>query len=345
MSHFQIAPPPKGHEDSTIIASVSLGKDSTAMLCALRELGVSFRAVFADTGWEAPETYDQLGVIEQALGITIEKVGFEGGMRAAILHRAGFPTRMQRFCTKQLKVLPLRAYHDRVIVETGLDTVSVVGIRADESADRRDAALFEYSDEWRGYVWRPLVAATVEDVLALHHRHGVPVNPLYKRGHGRVGCYPCIYSSKEELALIAEHAPWRIDEIRELERTCESLRAERNAEKPGRYAHMSATFFRAAVADRYESQRAWVPAPPAGKRPKGRLAPEQGPPPEGASPEGSWRIVRVPVYKPMHIDDMVSWANTSRGGRQLKVIREEPQGGCFRWGMCEPPAKPSAGEE
>ena len=55
--------------------------------------------------------------------------------------------------------------------------------------------------------------------------------------------------------------------------------------------------------------------------------------------EGSWRDVRTPVYKPMHIDDIISWSRTSRGGRQLKVIREEPVGGCYRWGMCEPPEK------
>ena len=37
-----------------VMASVSGGKDSTALMLALREADVPFRAVFADTGWESP---------------------------------------------------------------------------------------------------------------------------------------------------------------------------------------------------------------------------------------------------------------------------------------------------
>ena len=62
-----------------IIASVSGGKDSTAMLLALREADIPFRAVFADTGWEAPETYAYLDTLRARLGIVIDVVGAPGG--------------------------------------------------------------------------------------------------------------------------------------------------------------------------------------------------------------------------------------------------------------------------
>ena len=48
---------PEGHEESVFVVSVSGGKDSTATWLRLRESGIECRAVFADTGWEAPETY------------------------------------------------------------------------------------------------------------------------------------------------------------------------------------------------------------------------------------------------------------------------------------------------
>ena len=42
--------------DRVVIASVSGGKDSTAMCLYLQELGIPYRAVHMDTGWEHSDT-------------------------------------------------------------------------------------------------------------------------------------------------------------------------------------------------------------------------------------------------------------------------------------------------
>lgn len=266
-----------------VVASVSGGKDSTALILALREAGIEARHVFADTGWEAQETLDYIDLLRSKLRIEIDTVGVEGGMEARCRYRAGFPGRMQRFCTRELKIQPLRAYHDAL----GVDTISAMGVRGEESTRRAAMAEWEDDDEWGGYVWRPLLRWTVEDVLRAHQRHGVPVNPLYQRGHNRVGCYPCIFASKEEIALIAQHAPERIDRIRDLEAELTQLRADRNAQTPGRYTNASASFF--------QTLR------------KGFTG----------------------------IDNVVTWARTERGGRQLPLLAPAPRGGCMRWGLCD----------
>lgn len=302
MNHPRIALPDAGL-GLLVVASVSGGKDSTALMLACREAEIPFLPVFADTGWEAPESYEYLATLERVLGITFARVGFAGGMRAKIRQRAGFPARMQRWCTRELKLDAIREYHDRVAEEHDTDTVSAVGIRADESPSRALAAEWEYSPEWGGYVWRPLLKWTIADVLAIHHRHGVPIHPLYKRGHSRVGCWPCIFADKEEIRLWAEHDPASVAEVRALELECEQLRAERNAETPGRYKHQVASFFQSREATKDAT----------GKR----------------------------VYLAVHVDRVVEWANTDRGGKQLALIREEPDGGCFRWGLCEPPTRGS----
>lgn len=286
---------PQGHDASTFVVSVSGGKDSTAAILALREADIPARYVFADTGWEVPQTYEHLATLERLLGITIARVEKPGGMVAAAA-AARLPTRVQRWCTRELKIEPIRAYHDAVEKEAIEDVVCVVGIRAEESEARKRLPEFEYDDEWGGYVWRPLIAWTIADVLAIHHRHNVPVNPLYRLGFNRVGCMPCVFAAKEDVRLMAEHFPERVALVRSLENHVSMVRRARNHAEPGRYKHENATWF------------------------LGR--------------DGNAHT----------IDDVVAWSQTARGGKQLPLIRDEPDGGCFRWGFCDA-APPETDEE
>lgn len=288
---------PSSFADDVLIVSVSGGKDSTATVLALREAGIPCRYVFADTGWEAPETYDYLALLESRLGITIARVGVPGGMVAMVRARVGFSWRQRRWCTRMLKLEPLQRHHDEVRAREDVETVAVVGVRADESNDRKDLPEWELCEgghrTWDGYIWRPLIRAVVADVLALHHRHNIPVNPLYRVGFGRVGCMPCINATKAEVALYAQRYPQRVDELRELEREITAARAL----EPERFEMPVASFF-----------------------------------------EGAGRRGAVPI------DEAVAWSRTARGGKQLPLIQQQPNSGCFRWGLCDPPTEETDGE-
>lgn len=197
------------------------------MLLYLRDAGVwPVRAVFFDTGWEHADTYRHVDYLESKLGITIER-------RAAMidlppeleqdaldveealgLHRpspfvrlclrkAIFPRRTVRFCTQELKVWVARDVI-REMHAAGALPVNAVGIRAAESAARAKLGETEISPTLDCMVWRPILRWSEDDVVAIHRRHGVKLNPLYLRGAERVGCFPCIMGSKSEIRMVGK---------------------------------------------------------------------------------------------------------------------------------------------
>lgn len=222
-----------------VVASVSGGKDSTAMCLALREAGIDFDRIFLDTGWEHPATYEFIrGPLTDAIGPITELRGALP-MADLIRKRGMFPSRKIRFCTQELKVKPAQEYLNAMDV----DAVNAVGIRRAESRARSEMTEWEWSKGFDCEVWRPIIAWTEQDVIDIHARHGLKPNMLYLRGARRVGCWPCIMSSKAEIRLVADIDPARIDAIRALE-TEVLVKAEARAAAKG-VALDPPTFFQA----------------------------------------------------------------------------------------------------
>lgn len=214
--------------ERTIYASISGGKDSVAMGLWFKELEFPFHGVFADTGWEHPSLYDHLrGPVTRALG-PIHEVRGELDFVDLVRKKGLFPSRVMRFCTEQLKVLPIQKY--LLEQSDNEEIVNAVGIRRAESKARSKMDMWEWSDSFDCEIFRPLVDWSKDDVIAIHKRHGVPLAPLYEMGAGRVGCWPCIHSAKKEIALVAEKDPARIDLIERLELDLTAAGAARDAE-------------------------------------------------------------------------------------------------------------------
>lgn len=230
-----------GHQ---VVAAVSGGKDSTAMCLWLREQGIPHSRVFADTGWEAPETYAYLDELRDFLGpirtVRNEKLWEnarpgEGGMVELIRQKQMFPSRTRRFCTEKLKLAPLKLHMEALADD--MPVINSIGIRAAESQARSKLTEWEWNDDFDCWVWRPLIAWTEADVIEIHTRNQLRPNPLYLRGSKRVGCYPCIFSNKEEIAALPESIV--ADRIAPIERELTSDAERRGVERPGRsFFHM-----------------------------------------------------------------------------------------------------------
>lgn len=245
--------------DTTIkrIASISGGKDSGAtllFLCEMRDrYGLDFEAVFADTCNEHDITLDYVRWLPKRLGIKVtwvkadftEQIArrrvyvdkhYSEPARSRVLAalkptgipfldlcqwKGRFPSIMAKFCTPELKVLPIHAYQEPYI-DAGYTVESWQGVRADESRGRKHLPKRSLEDVGLWNV-RPILRWDISQVVAMHRRHGLPLNPLYKMGFTRVGCFPCINERKYGIRRIDKISPEHIARIRTWEETVDTV--------------------------------------------------------------------------------------------------------------------------
>lgn len=211
-----------------VLVSFSGGKDSQASLIwAVRKYGVkSVTAVFCDTGWEHQDTYTHINNVVQQLGVplvTLRSDKYKDFVDMSI-KRGRFPSSQRRFCTSELKVVPMIDY----ILSQDDSFIVIQGIRAKESKVRAgyDVECSYFKEYFNGKVkglyhkravldWckthdasvlRPIFHWSAQDVIDYILANDQRPNPLYNRGFSRVGCFPCIMCRKREVQLISKDA-------------------------------------------------------------------------------------------------------------------------------------------
>lgn len=237
------------------IISFSGGKDSLAVLIMVLKRQPEAEVIFCDTGWEHQDTYDYIDRIQAKIGkkITVLRSKLYTGMLDMAKKKGRFPSTKARFCTEELKVKPMVDY----ILDLKEDCIIYQGVRAQESIARaamlakdeyfkhyitpyklklvknkktgileekpvyntyRRKAVLKHLETYSVDVDRPVHRLTAEQVIEYALNEGYELNPLYYKGSGRVGCYPCIMAVQQDILNMAEIEPDYLLKIVEAEK-------------------------------------------------------------------------------------------------------------------------------
>ena len=207
---------------------------------------IDFVTVFCDTGWEHPLTYQYIEEIRRLLDlnlVTLKSKKFDG-MIDLVKKKSRWPSSQRRFCTSELKTIPMVDY----ILDEGNDDILIIqGIRAAESSKRaemqKQCTYFKYyvqpygkdkngKDKYHTYrrkdvlrfrskhsddLLRPVFDWSAQQVIDYILDNGLQPNPLYRMGYKRVGCYPCVMASQQDIYNISVQDPDTINHISRLE--------------------------------------------------------------------------------------------------------------------------------
>jgi phosphoadenosine phosphosulfate reductase len=184
-----------------VVVSYSGGKDSLATLLLVLDAGVKPKLMFIDTGLEFEETKSNVAQVakEFSLDLIVESAGEAFWKNLAYF---GPPAKDFRWCCKTCKLGPATQLIQKNFPE---GVLSFIGQRAYESQQRA-----EKGKVWRN-PWTPnqLAASPIQKWSALHvwiylFSKGANVNPLYRQGLERIGCFMCPATDLAELRKVRE---------------------------------------------------------------------------------------------------------------------------------------------
>lgn len=172
------------------IVALSGGKDSATMAIYLAPKYPNLELVFCDTGRELPEVYTFIGQIEKYLQKLVKRIQYCGRDFDWLLRDYNYylPSIQNRWCTKDLKIIPFERYLGRKTVKN-----VYIGLRADEEREGNYGLRLDVNYKY------PLREAGFgkKDVISILKCAGLDLPDFYKwRATG--GCWCCPFQRKSD---------------------------------------------------------------------------------------------------------------------------------------------------
>ncbi|MBQ1252558.1 MAG: phosphoadenosine phosphosulfate reductase family protein [Firmicutes bacterium] len=217
------------------IVNFSGGKDSTAMLhLMLEKVEQIDDVIFFDGGWEWPQMYEHIELVEKKTGIKISRAKpskpfdywfsehrFQN-KKFGELQGYGWPVAMGRWCTR-LKIDAIRHY----LIENYFmqDVVQCVGFAVGEEKrmERKSAEGHRF----------PLVENNMDELDCLKYCYdmGYTFGGLYEKFH-RVSCWCCPLSSTKEWFMMKRHEPEMWERLKQMDARLKDVRQKNGMVEP-----------------------------------------------------------------------------------------------------------------
>lgn len=191
-----------------VAVAFSGGRDSLVALHITRRFNPDVKVLFVNTSIEFPETLKyvrelaekwRLNFYEVKPRVNFWRLAQEQGLPVAGRGNTTFmrdlankaQVKLSNSCCRRMKETPARQFYK----EHGIEGV-VTGLRVSESLMRKlnfaDYGALRYSSTYNTLVAWPLYAWRDEDIDEYVAAYQLPVNPLYRMGYKRVGCWACL---------------------------------------------------------------------------------------------------------------------------------------------------------
>lgn len=199
------------------VLGLSGGRDSAALAVYMRQnfSDLNIEYFFTDTGKELPEVYEYLGRLEGFLGKPIQRLNPDRGFDFWLKRYNNFlPSAQQRWCTRNLKLVPFEQWI-KPMLEEGTRVTSYVAIRADENY--REG----YNPTQKNLtVCLPFKEAGIEKAGVMEILDGSGLGlPSYYEWRSRSGCTFCFFQQKIEWVRLLERHPDYFEEAKSYEKT------------------------------------------------------------------------------------------------------------------------------
>ena len=180
---------------SQVVFSTSLGQEDQVITDIIARHKIPIRIFTLDTGRLFNETYELIDRTRARYKIPIEVFFPQSNAVEKLVTEKGFTSfyesvENRKECCHIRKVEPLnRALQGAKIWITGL--------RADQSANRQQMSLLEWTEDKQLHKYNPLIDWTYDNVMEYIQKNNVPYNPLHDKGFVSIGCLPCTRAIEE----------------------------------------------------------------------------------------------------------------------------------------------------